>query len=695
MKVLPLLSWLSGMITPLLWEQLPSLATLAAFAGLALALLVLKWRHLAVFLVGICYTSLVVYHQQPPALSAQDHSIEGTVLAEQAALYVQIYRLDDQAVSPFLARLGWYLDQEKPVPGQVLAASARLKPLRHRLNPGSRASARRDKAMGLVAVGYVKDVVAIKGAASWQWRWHRYLERQLAGFGQQGLMLALLSGDRQLMATDTRALLAQTGTAHLLAISGLHVSLVAMLGLFLGHLLPGNGRRWGWLLGLLMAGLYAWQSGLAPPALRALVALGAWVLWLGWRRPLQGARLWLGLLSLFATLDPMVLLDSRLWLSFFAVALILLVLWRFPGRGWRSLIILQLGLGVLMWPLQSWLFGQVPAFALIANLFAVPLISLLVMPLLLAGLVVPGLWWLADQLLAVLMIGLTWLPGEMPAAWLGLLLLPLIAALPLNGRSRLALGLCWLMAWGLRPQSSGVWFLDVGQGTSTALIAPKAMVLVDTGPGLWATDGARRLAASHPLALLVLSHSDKDHVGGRAAFSAPVLAGQPDQGEAPCIAGQRWFWQGGVLETLWPEAPGGEDNDRSCVLFTQIAGHTLLLTGDISQGSEALRHWPEADWLAVPHHGSKSSSSEGFIQEVNPRLAVFSRGWQNPFGFPAPQVLARYRANGSAIWDTGRQGALFCAKSGCQGLKALWWEATDVGEAKRCGYTSGLKCKEP
>ncbi|WP_192954653.1 ComEC/Rec2 family competence protein [Gallaecimonas mangrovi] len=684
MKVLPLLSWLLGLITPLFWEQLPSAFILVMLCCLALILLYLKRLCLAVFLVGICYSSLSGLSVPRPPLPAQDHSINGQVLAAGTTLYVQIKQVDGQKVTPFIARLGWYLASPKPVPGQTINAVAKLKPLEHRRNPGSRSYARRDAATGLVAVGYVKSVAAVSGSANWQSRWHHYLQTQLAPFSQQGLMLALLTGDRHLISREQNQQLMQTGTAHLLAISGLHVALVASLGLWLGHLLPGNGRRWGWFLGLVMAGLYAWQSGLAPPALRALVALSAWVLWLGWRQPLQGWRLWLGLLALFATLNPLVLLDSRLWLSFMAVALILLVLWRFPSRGLRALWVLQLGFSLLMWPLQLWLFGQLPAFSLLANVLAVPLVSLLVMPLLLAGLLLPGPWWLANHLLTLLMAWLGLLQGALPGTWVGLLLLPVLVALPLGRQSRAALAATWLVVGWIRPMPQGVWFLDVGQGTSTALISGGQMLLVDTGPGLWATDGAKALAANKNLALLVLSHADKDHVGGAAAFAAPVLAGQPTPGQQHCVWQQHWAWAGGALTTLWPPPTAqGSDNDQSCVLWGTVGKNRFLLPGDISQTVELQRHWPLVDWLAVPHHGSKTSSSSRFVAEVRPAVAVFSTGYANAFGFPAAEVVARYRSVGAEVWDTGRQGALFCSNHHCQGLKRFWWERSAVGVARR------------
>lgn len=684
MHVLPLLTWLLGLVTPFLWEQLPTTGTTALLCGLALLLLWLGWQRLAVFLVGLCYSCLWGSLTPAPPLLAQDHSIEARVLAAESALYVAIEELDDKALAPVKARLGWYAEEERPEPGQRFRAQVRLKPLYHRLNPGSRAQARRDAAMGIAWTGYVRRLDSVEGQASWQRRWHQYLGERLADFRHQGLMLALLTGDRRAISEPQRALLQGSGTAHLLAISGLHVALVAGLGLWLGHLLPGNGRRLGWLLGLAMAGLYAWQSGLAPPTLRALVALSAWVLWLGWRQPVMAGRLWLGLLALFGTLDPLVLLDSRLWLSFSAVGLILLALWRFPSRGWRALLVLQLGLGFLLWPLQWWLFGTVPAFGLLANLVAVPLVSLVVMPLLLLGLVLPLAWQLADGALGALLWGLAFTNGSLPGPWLLWLLLLPVAALPLRRLARAMLALALAGALLLRPTAQGVWFLDVGQGSATALIKGRQMLLVDTGPGPWALDGARYLAASRTLALMVLSHSDLDHSGGASAFKVPVLAGQSGPGQEPCIGGQALHWGAEPVALLWPPAGfKGEDNDHSCVLFTHIAGHSLLLPGDISRRSEGRRPWPRAQWLAVPHHGSLSSSSPDFIHQVQPELAVFSTGKGNAFGFPKAPVLARYRASGAQTWVIGEQGALFCSVEGCQGLKRFWWEGQAVGVGQR------------
>ncbi|WP_406663089.1 DNA internalization-related competence protein ComEC/Rec2 [Gallaecimonas sp. GXIMD1310] len=677
MKILPLAYWLLGLVTPLLWQQLPALTTLLWLLAAALLLWWWGWRALAIYLFGLCWCCFTAA-PATLAITGPNHSIEGQVLAAKPVLYVRIFALDGQRLaSPVLARLGWYLDSPRPLPGQQIAAAVKLRPVHHRLNPGSRAAARRDAAMGLAWVGYVKQPFAVRGQADWRYRWHQWLRQKLAGFNNADVMMALLSGQRQDISAERRQWLHRTGTAHLLAISGLHVSLVALLGLWAGHLLPGNGRRWGAWLGLALAAAYAWQSGLAPSTLRALVALAAWVLWLGWRRPVLALRLWLALLCLFGTVAPLTLLDSRLWLSFAAVALILLVLWRFSLRGWRLLVAIQLGLTLLMWPLQWWLFGAVPSWSLVANLLAVPLVSLLVMPLLLTGLAVPGLWYLADGLLSGLMHFLAWLPvGFWPPALLVLLMLAPLWWLPLRLPARLAAMVTVGLLWQLKPSGEpGVWFLDVGQGSATALVAANNMVLVDTGPGLWATDGARALQASRQLDWLLLSHSDRDHSGGAAAFNAPTLAGQPQPGQQSCWQ-QSLRWQGTTLQVLWPPGPlSGSDNDSSCVLYSHWAGYRVLLPGDISQLVERRLNWPQVDLLAAPHHGSASSSSAYFVASTRPRWVIFSTGFANHYGFPRPEVQRRYRAQGAALWDTGQQGALFCSAQGCTGLRRFWWEA--------------------
>ncbi|MNY30133.1 ComEC family competence protein [compost metagenome] len=169
----------------------------------------------------------------------------------------------------------------------------------------------------------------------------------------------------------------------------------------------------------------------------------------------------------------------------------------------------------------------------------------------------------------------------------------------------------------------------------------------------------------------MLSHADQDHAGGAAALLAGLPVARLLSGEAPalqlprvaeaCRDGERWQWDG-VQFTTWFWEAAGNANDASCLLLVEAQGERLLLTGDIGVAGErhllGSGHDLRADWLLAAHHGSRSSSSAGFVAAVAPQAVVFSRGWLNSFGHPHPSVVARYRAAGARLHDTASDGAL-------------------------------------
>jgi competence protein ComEC len=129
------------------------------------------------------------------------------------------------------------------------------------------------------------------------------------------------------------------------------------------------------------------------------------------------------------------------------------------------------------------------------------------------------------------------------------------------------------------------------------------------------------------------------------------------------MAGQRWEWDGVVFEMLAPVVPGEKENDNSCVLRVGAQGGRVLLTGDIEvEGERQLLQRDAAsirsEVLIVPHHGSKTSSTEAFVEAVHPRWALIPAGYLNRFGFPHPTVMARYQAHDVNIMNSGEDGAI-------------------------------------
>ncbi|MBN8511124.1 MAG: MBL fold metallo-hydrolase, partial [Burkholderiales bacterium] len=227
---------------------------------------------------------------------------------------------------------------------------------------------------------------------------------------------------------------------------------------------------------------------------------------------------------------------------------------------------------------------------------------------------------------------------------------------------------------------------DVGQGSAVLVRTRRHLLVYDAGPRYApeADAGQRvllpllRARGETRIDRLVLSHRDIDHVGGAAALLAGVevaaiasslepghplrRAGVPHE---PCAAGGRWQWDGVDFEWLHPlpGAAGASPNALSCVLRVQAAdGRSLLLAGDIEAAQEAalvaragarLR----AQVLVVPHHGSRTSSTEAFVQAVAPGTALVQAGYRNRFGHPAPAVQARYEALGVELQRSDHCGA--------------------------------------
>ncbi|MCV2356293.1 DNA internalization-related competence protein ComEC/Rec2 [Paucibacter sp. B2R-40] len=544
------------------------------------------------------------------------------------------------------------------------------------------------------------------------------LQRRVHDPAIAGMLAALSLGDQAAISKSDWALFRVTGVSHLLSVSGLHVTMFAFAARGLvGWLWRRNARlclRWPapniarWA-GVLAALAYALFSGWGVPAQRTVWMLVTLALLrsLGLRWPWPLCLLFSALTV--TLIDPWAVGQAGFWLSFVAVGLLMasgdeqarLLGWRAHlGAGLRSQWIATCGLA----PLSLLFFQQISLVGLLANLLAIPLVSFVITPLAMLGAVVPLLWHLAAWAAQLLMAYLHWLASWPMAVWtvpvapiwaqaLGLLG-GVLLVLPLPWRVRV-LGLAYLlpMLWPApaRPPAGEFEFLavDIGQGTAVVVQTAEHSLLYDSGPayGPGADAGQRVLlpllfaSGVTRLDLLMLSHRDSDHTGGAAsvlagmaveALSSSLEAAHPLlQGPTPqqrCAAGQSWLWDGVRFEVLHPQSADYQmplkSNAMSCVLrLTSASGHSALLTGDLEAPQElaliqrstggALR----SEVLLVPHHGSKTSSTEAFLDAVAPRWAFVQAGYRNRFGHPAPGILARYQARDIGVLSSAECGA--------------------------------------
>jgi competence protein ComEC len=699
------------------------------FPLLLVALRVAWLRPLSWLLLGFLWAAfqadLRLSVALPEAVEGQDLQLVGTVEGVPSArpnggyrflFAVESARYRQQTI-PFVAtvRLNWYRAPQPVLSQQRWQLTARLKPPHGFSNPGGFDWERWLFEQDIRASGYVREgesrllsidsrgVDPLRESLS---QWIRHHDRS-------GLLAALAVGDRQGISPRLWEQLRATGISHLMAISGLHIGLVAtLLYLLLRRLWSWTPRlplylpaqQAGAVAAIVAALLYAALAGFSVPTQRALImvitVMGVVLL----RRSLTPWSGYFMALAAVLLFDPFVVLSSGFWLSFSAVGWIILAL---PGRHqessrWLTLVKIQLVLLIGMLPLLLYLFQQGSLVAPLVNLLVVPWVSLLIVPLLLLAvllqlLALPGaeaLLSLTVQLLEPMMVLVEWFASlsyshfvlRQPALWM-VLLASAGAGLLFAGRwwGRYWLApLLWLplLLWPPpRPAVGEAWvtLLDVGQGLAVVVESHDRVMLYDTGDRFSATFDAGsavvvpflRARGWQAIDLLLVGHEDRDHIGGLeqivkrlAVVDAYSSVPQRVAGSRPCHAGQHWSWSGVEIALLHPGTGESlQGNDGSCVVRIATRGGALLLTGDIEYPAEQLllqrsRERLDVEVVVVPHHGSETSSSQAWVEAVSPAFALFPVGYLNRYRLPRSAVVERYQQAGAAIFSTARHGAI-------------------------------------
>lgn len=590
------------------------------------------------------------------------------------------------------------------------------------------------------ATGYVREAATNQLLAATEHRrpitqlrarMRTFIAHHFGDHPQYALLTALIVGIRQNLTAEQWRILQTTGTIHLVAISGLHIGLVAgAIAWFIAWLWRLSGRwQAHWparkvaLVVAIGAGLgYALLAGMTIPTRRAVLMLmvvgGAFLI----NRPISVWQVMSVALTVVLLADPLAVLGSGFWLSFAAVTVIVsyVQLWRarrpaphylarvgiYAGR-WLAL---QAAIGFGMAPLVLLLYGQISLIAPLANLLAIPVVGGLAVPLGLLGLVLfvgqaetatllafqsalavlDALWYslayLGDTPIAV------WQPPWQPR---GLLLAAAVGCVLLAMRSAAAVkSVAWLWFIPLLFHQPArlvhgefrFTMLDVGHGLATVVETRHHTLIYDTGPsflGGFNTGEAVVLPYLHARGLTaidtaIISHEHNDHRGGFTAIAAQlplarVLSGVPTSlpsvhSPVACHDGQQWQWDGVMFQVLWPRraSPAAHGNNASCVLKIIAPGGSVLLTGDIEAKVErhlvadarAARLDLASDFLQVPHQGSKTSSTVGFIAAVRPSVALLSSGYRNRFRHPHASVVARFAQAKIPLMSTAESGAL-------------------------------------
>jgi competence protein ComEC len=369
------------------------------------------------------------------------------------------------------------------------------------------------------------------------------------------------------------------------------------------------------------------------------------------------------------------------------------------------------------------MFGQASIVSPAANAFAIPIISLLVVPLSILGALLPFdfILYIAHQILVICMLGLNWLADLPFATWqqavapfwaVGLAMVGVLWVLLPRGIPQRWLGFVLMLPMltvESNPLAEGemqVIVLDVGQGLSVVIKTATHVMVYDTGKQYSQESDAGanivvpylRHAGIKAVDALVVSHDDNDHSGGvssilqqvpvnwiAASYTVPnhMLSEPKQQKQLHCYAGQTWRWDGVRFEVLSPSAESYQaidikDNDRSCVIKVSSQYGTLLLTGDIEEPMEETlikthRYLLKSDVVIVPHHGSKTSSTAQFVKWVGAKHAVFTVGYLNHFKHPKPLIVSRYLERRSKIYRSDYHGAILIDFLEKQPLEVRAW----------------------
>jgi len=515
-------------------------------------------------------------------------------------------------------------------------------------------------------------------------------------------------------ATGTSHLMAISGLHIGLAAGGVFFLCWLLLSLFCRK---ANIRDYAAVVAAAAAYAYAEISGFAVPARRALLMTIVFVLAGLLRRQISSARLLAICCVAILITDPLAIMAPGFKLSFAAVAILF---WNLRAtrtplyavnnrlaatvlNGIMRLSSIQVALLFGLFPLTALLFDRVTVLAPFVNLLALPVFNFLTVPACLLGLILDGpLQPAGDFALAIahrsvrVVLWLVRHAAELPFANFhiarpeGLIaiavLLPALWSIAPPGWPGRRLAIVAAIAMILyRPPPPPydcveLHVLDVGQGLAIVLRTQRHAAVFDVGPSFRGGSDTGQLVVTpflrsegiELLDLLVVSHADQDHAGGVKSLTQEIkteriLSGELlddiDVRQDRCQAGEGWLWDGIEFAFIHPSDTGQwQGNNASCVLEIRVARYRLILTGDIESPVENLLAGSgvllPADIVLIPHHGSRTSSSEVLIRRVRPKVAIVSAGFDNRWGFPKADIVSSWRSAGAEVLNTASSGAI-------------------------------------
>jgi len=734
-------------------------------------------RPLGFFLLGFCWAGWqghsVVDNRVPERFLGQDLTLSVIVhdLVKREPNRAVFDVIIEESPSKFARsisekkiRLSWYGDNPKMAMGERWRLVVRLKRPRGYRNKTHFDYERYLFAKRISAKGYVLKGQRLesKGAltpAGRQifWPFISVLNRYSAVLGHGSMIRALGVGDRSEISTAQWSLLRRVGLSHLVAISGLHIGLAALwmsapaaLALralpqfttVIPRILIAA------LVGVGIAYTYAAEAGFPVSALRAYLMAAAALTAMALLRRIRLETILAACMVLMMVLDPLVVSLPGFWLSVSAVWLISQALQyrqkpmkgdsTFPQHrsfrllkkvhvGFIDLTRVQLFLFLGLIPILAFYGFSIPIAAPLVNLAAVPIFTLLIIPLIF--LAVFGGSLIGDHGIRLVLEAADFLIGVVlgAARWVanfeGALIAPsmFLACMSLVGvalwalvyfrdkKLTLVLALISIVWFSLSergestlaPGEFSITTFDVGQGLAVLIQTSGHSVLYDTGPQF--SDFAPvveplryslRSQGKNLLDVLIASHGAQDHFGAGVRVMKEFkprefFSGEPQRtGGRHCTPDLNWTFDRVSFVFIQPEAGDRVSaNNRSCVLLVSGPYGTALFTGDIERQMEyrllrRSRALLEVDVLQIPHHGSKTSSARDFLAATRPQIGLLSRGTKNRFGHPHEDVLGRYAALETRVLDTGRVGRINLVS------RVSGWEVKHFGETSQRFYHS-------
>lgn len=526
---------------------------------------------------------------------------------------------------------------------------------------------------------------------------------------------ALTLGHLQNFDINQKQVLQKTGTSHLLAISGLHIGLVAMAAhviakiigkQFVNVMLYLPLPKFAAIFSLMSALLYSLLSGFSLPTQRAFMMITVILLARCFSRSIPKWHGFSWALFLVLLFDPLAIINSSFWLSFVAVVTIFLMSDHLNKENkWWSLLQWQILLSISLLPWTLYFFQGFSLVSIPANLIAIPWVGYVVIPLSLLGVIFLNvhtaiakiLFLGASYNLKLLLNGLEILSKFDWAQWqashisfviffTSALSCLLICYQALGLKRFFAiiglLPLFYLSSIHPKQNQLFLYILDVGQGLAIVIQTEKHLLLYDAGLKIQHGFDAGKMIITPFLKQLgvkkidrvVISHADNDHSGGIKSVSENFVIKELLSSEHKnfvsntetrwCFSGEHWNWDGVEFEFLHPNLSFLKDeNDGSCVLKITQRDISILLPGDIESDAEhfLVQNFPRklpSNILIAPHHGSRTSSTIDFSNAVQPQYVIISSGYLNRFHFPNMDVVARYKNMNATVFNTAEVGAV-------------------------------------